>query len=122
MLGGLALSGCFVDTARVASTGRITVRWSIAGAFDPNACRQMNAAAFHVGLNLLDGGFAGEYAQTCNAFATTIDLLPGRYSATARLEDPAGRPRTTTITLAPFTVLSDTNLTLDVDFPRESFF
>ena len=68
------------------------------------------------------GASAGTFAQACGAFATTITLLPGFYSATAELVDANGNPRTTSVPIAQFTIDSGIDFVAPIDFPASSFF
>ena len=74
-------------------------------------------------VDVLDdnGNSFGEFQAPCTSFATTIPLPPGTYSASAELVDDANNPRTTTIHVAPFDIVSGTALTVPVDFPASSF-
>jgi hypothetical protein len=62
------------------------------------------------------------YQQDCRAFATSIALFPGSYTASAQLLDGASQPRTTSVALQPFTLSSNEELRVPVDFPSSSFF
>ena len=118
LVAALAFSGCYSTGS---SIGTLTVRWTVAGTFDPNACAAHGAATIHVNVFDRSGGFVGEYAQSCTAFATEIYLFPGQYSAQALLADSAGAARSTTINIVPFTIRFDSDLVIDVDFPQASF-
>lgn len=118
----LLAAGCVVstdDAIPVVTTGRLTLRWTINGTVDPFQCRQAVAPTLRIRIF---SGFASDYVQSCEAFATTIDLNPGDYSGSVYLEDGSGQPRTTSIELAPFRIIGGTNLDIPVDFPADSFF
>ena len=68
------------------------------------------------------GRIVSDTAAACQNFSMRVGLYQGSYTATATMLDPSGSPRTTTINLQPFTVVADTTLVLDTDFPRNSFF
>src|SRR6476469_2120639 len=115
-------SGCVVSSGdpgpvyTVPVEGRLTLRWTIGELNDPNACA--GAAVLDVQMLTAGGVAAGEYQAACSALATTITALaPGAYSATARLVDGTGQPRTTPVTLNPFTIRSGEELVIDIDFP-----
>ena len=64
----------------------------------------------------------GEFQAPCQSFATTISTLPpGNYQATARLIDINGASHTTPVSMQPFTLVPDSNLVVDIDFPADSF-
>ena len=129
LLSSIASPGCIVeagDTAPppvvVVEPGRLTVRWMVDEAVDPNRCVLGRATSIDIAVSTATGRSAGEFQAPCTAFATTISsLYPGDYWADALLLDSAGRPRTTTIEISPFTVFERTELVIDVDFPADSF-
>jgi hypothetical protein len=102
--------------------GSLVVDWSIDGLKDPNACFQSGAAAIEIQILDSFGGSPGTFQQACEAFATSIALPPGSYAANALLLDASGAPRTTTIAINPFTLESNTELDIPIDFPASSFF
>jgi hypothetical protein len=105
------------------AVGDAIMDWTIAGAKDPAACQQSNATTFHVLLYDSGGGFAGEYVQDCTTFATTIEGLDAdKYTAQANLLDEHGQARTTTVNLAPFSVLGGATADVTLDFPSDSFY
>jgi hypothetical protein len=101
----------------------LTLRWSLAGSTDPATCAE--SVADRIDISVIDPGTGGEIAgfqQTCEAFHTSITLVPGAYAARARLVDAADHARTTDVTVPTFTVQSNEVLVQDIDFPRDSFF
>jgi hypothetical protein len=106
----------------VAPDGSLVVDWSIDGVKDPNACFQSGAAAIEIEIIDSFGGSPGTFQQACEAFATSISLPPGSYSANALLLDAYGAPRTTMIAINPYTVQSNAELDIPIDFPAASFF
>src|SRR5262249_7236176 len=78
LLGALPAAGCAVSSA---PPGRLTLRWSIAGGFDPGECDAKRATTLDVLVYDDSGGFQGEYVADCATFGTTIDLPPARYTA-----------------------------------------
>jgi hypothetical protein len=102
--------------------GSLTLRWTVDEVNDPNVCIMGNAATLDVVLTTSDGQFVGEFAAACTSFATTISsLVADDYTGTAQLLDSGGRARTTVINLRPFTILENSNLIVDLDFPADSF-
>jgi len=100
----------------------LTLRWTVQSAADPNLCTLGNAALIDVVLTGSGGRFGGEYQASCGSFATNIgSLAPDTYTATAQLLDGAGRPRTTVIRVNTFTILENSTLVIDLDFPANSF-
>ena len=105
------------------SSGAAIMDWTIDGTKDPAQCAASGATTFRVSLFNSGGGLEGQWVQDCTAFATTIqDLVVDTYTGKANLLDTSGSPRTTTIDLAPFTVVADTTVTTSMDFPTSSFF
>jgi hypothetical protein len=102
--------------------GSLTLRWTVESRTDPNLCVLGRASTFDVILTTTAGQFAGEFQAGCGAFATTVSsLAPGGYSGSALLLDSSGRERTTAISINGFTILENTNLVIDLDFPADSF-
>jgi hypothetical protein len=106
----------------VATSGALVVDWSINGTKDPNACFQSASATLEVQIFTDFGAAAGTFEQACTAFATTISLSPGRYTANALLLDGVGNPRTTAVPINPFTIVGNDQLDIPIDFPASSFF
>jgi hypothetical protein len=133
----LAATGCFFEASTDAGPtptpipppippgpvpGSLTVRWTVQSQTDPNLCVLGRASTLDVILTTTGGQFAGEFQASCAAFATTISsLVPGGYYGSAQLLDSAGRERTTAISINPFTILENSNLVIDLDFPADSF-
>lgn len=122
------LGACTVETGHpppaasvVAATGTLTLDWTIGDSKDPDECTQ--GAATDIAIAVVDsaGRDAGEYTQACEAFATSIELPPDSYSATAVLLDGSGHDRTTPIDIPPFTLHGSDELVIPVDFPPGSF-
>jgi hypothetical protein len=127
-LAGASLVGaCTAETTIepapfVATTGRVTLTWTINGTTDPFQCQQSSATSLYLTIFDAGGANVGSFVAACESFATTVDLYPGSYSGRAELRDAAGQPRTTSIDIIPFRVVSGTNLVIPVDFPSISFF
>lgn len=127
---GASVGGCTVTTAPVPTTvvvgtqpaATLVVEWTIQGRRDPAGCTLSGARSIQVHIVAISGADAGTYEQVCSAFATTITLVPGTYAGTAWFLDGAGQPRTTTVTLSPFSILGDDELHTPIDFPATSFF
>jgi hypothetical protein len=106
----------------VAGTGTLTLQWTIDSQVSPGSCDIGGATTLHIQLTTTAGIFAGEFVADCAQFATTIpSLAADGYTATVELEDPSGAPRTTSIQIDPFTILVDSTLIVDIDFPPDSF-
>jgi hypothetical protein len=123
---GSLLSGCIVETndsapARVDS-GALVLDWTIDGSKNPDQCDQSDSATLDITVTTLSGSPAGEFQESCRAFATTVDLPPGRYNAEAVLLDPAGHARTTAVPTGPITLYGNDELSIPVDFPASSFY
>jgi hypothetical protein len=129
---GASQGGCFIsandpppdrvtviEPTNPAST--LTVRWTIAGKTDPAQCQQSVSPTFQVRVIDTSGREIGAWQQTCTAFATSITLNPGTYTARALLLDEAQRPRTTEVSIERFTLVGGDELITDVDFPSDSF-
>ncbi len=95
--------------------------WTINGSTDSNQCNQASATRLEI---IVDPGVGqpSTFSQDCDAFATSITLAPGRYSASAVLVDASGSARTTQIDIDPFTIRGDDELHTPIDFPASSFF
>jgi hypothetical protein len=107
----------------VVGSGAAVMDWTIDETKDPGRCQISGATTFHVALYDSAGRFTGEFVQDCAAFATTIGGLGAdTYTGNAELLDASGRPRTTSVSLAPFSVLASASVTVAVDFPASSFF
>jgi hypothetical protein len=102
--------------------GQLTLRWTVDEVADPNACIMGQAAAIDIVLSTTDEQPAGEYQAACSDFSTNVSTLqPGGYVGAVHLIDGAGRARTTTLQINPFTILSGSRLVIDIDFPASSF-
>ena len=123
-------AGCFVQSsdnsppppAAVEASGTVTIDWALSGSKDPNVCHQSAVDRIRITVNVAGGGSAGTYEQDCGAFATSIPLGAGSYTADAVLVDAAGNPRTTSVPVNPFTIRGNDNLDIPIDFPPDSFF
>jgi hypothetical protein len=122
VMGGCTASAEVVPNTVDARTGTVTMRWSVDGSFDPAACDAF--AAFDARLDIYDEGGQPIVTQfnDCRSFAATVSLYPGRYSARLQMVDSQKQPRSTSIPISSFTVIADTDLTIDTDFPRSSFY
>jgi len=121
------LAGCIVETndsapATVIDSGSLVLDWTIDGSKNPDQCDQSDSATLDITVTTLSGSLAGEFQESCRAFATTVDLQPGSYNAEAVLLDPAGRDRTTAVRTGPFTIYGNDELSVPVDFPASSFY
>jgi hypothetical protein len=126
--GLLAVSSCVVETTDSrpvvvgADTGLLVVDWSISGYQDPALCRQSDADLINIHIETADGDSVGEFEDVCEAFSTSIELVPGDYFAEAVLLDPSGSVRTTAVDLGLIDILGNDELVVPIDFPPDSFF
>lgn len=127
-LPAFALPACFVETADtgpgpvVVDSGTLVLDWSIDGTKDPDECDQSGARTLDVIVTRADGASAGEFQEGCRAFATSIDLPPGTYSAEAALLDSSGVDRTTAVHIHTFDILGGDELSIPIDFSAGSFY
>lgn len=125
----VGLSACVVETndsgptaVVVHDSGSLVVDWTIDGSKSVDECDLSGASTLDVTITASNGEPAGEYQQACSAFATTIGLSPGRYSAAAVLLDSAGRDRTTPVQIRPFEIVGNDQLSIPIEFPASSFY
>jgi hypothetical protein len=104
------------------AVGTLQLDWTIDGIADPAKCSQSQSDSIQIAVFFTDGTSAGVFQQACSAFATTITLAPGAYTATAQLLHPGGAPRTTAVTVNPFTIRGADTLSIPIDFPASSFY
>jgi hypothetical protein len=123
-----AFPGCFVEADDggspgpvVVDSGSLVLDWTIDGTKDPDQCDQGAASTIDVSVTTANGSPAGEFQQSCAAFATTIDLPRGSYTADAVLLDSSGEDRTTAVHIRPFDVLGGDELSIPIDFSAGSF-
>ncbi len=116
----LPSAGCIVDASqRAPAAGTLVVDWSIGGIKFPAKCSQSGSAAIEIAVNGPSGGI---FTQDCGAFATSIGLASGNYSASARLIDIVESARTTDVSLGSFTIFGNDTLSVPIDFPASSFY
>jgi hypothetical protein len=124
------LSGCFVEADNggpptqvvVSDHGALVVDWTIQGRNTRDQCDLSDVATIDVTVTALNGAPAGEFQQSCAAFATTIDLAPGSYTASAVLLDSSGRDRTTAVQVRAFDILGSDQLSVPIDFSASAFY
>ena len=119
--------GCLVAAndgppVAAANSGALVVDWTIEGDNHAAQCTLSGATTVDITVTFRDGAPAGEFQQACDAFATTIDLAPGSYYASAVLLHAGGRDRTTTLQLRSFDIFGADQLSIPIDFPASSFF
>jgi hypothetical protein len=102
--------------------GSVTLRWSVDGSFDPSACDAFAVENARVDIYDANGQPISTTFVDCRAFTATFELNAGRYSARIEMVDVNGVARSTSLAIQPFTIVSGTNLNIDSDFPRDSFF
>jgi len=130
---GLALgaSACFFESSSdpgppppivQEAASQLTVRWTVDEVNDPNLCNMGGTSDIDIVVTTTSGEPRGEFQAQCQSFSTTISTLPpGNYQATARLIDLNGASHTTPVSMQPFTLVADSNLVVDIDFPADSF-
>ena len=124
----IGLTGCLVSTSDGpvdvggASDGTLILDWTIDGSTDPDRCNQSSSETLEIIVVPLNGRQSRSFSQTCDLFATSIDLAPGDYEASALLVDSAGQARTTTLDIDPFRIIGNDELSIPIDFPASSFF
>ena len=109
-------------TPVVVDSGALVLDWTIDGRKNPDMCDQSDSTVLDITVYTTSGASAGEFQQSCRAFATTVDLAPGSYTADAVMLDSSGRDRTTAVHVAPFTIYGNDELSVPVDFPASSFY
>jgi hypothetical protein len=122
-LAALLATGCVVEHGGPPppDDGTLRVDWTVDGSPDPNLCNQANAMTLDLAVYDDGGNSVGDFQTDCAAFAITVGLAPGRYSASARLLDSGNGVRTTTVDISPFVIDSNTELDVPIDFPASSF-
>jgi hypothetical protein len=125
------LAACTVSTTpepapgvvtTAAPAGTLQLDWTIDGVADPAKCSQSQSDSIQIIVDFTDGAQAGVFQQSCAAFATSVTLEPGSYTASAMLLHPGGAPRTTAVTVNPFTIHGNDTVAIPVDFPASSFY
>src|SRR5689334_1623539 len=91
-MAAFALTGCSVSagvgvTAAPPADGSVTVDWSIEGTKDPNACDAIGATTLELAISRAGDRTIDVFDDPCDAFASSVTLAPGDYSATAILLD-----------------------------------
>lgn len=124
---GTAATGCFVDAGTTGtvvpiSSGALTLRWSIDGSFDPGACDAFFVQSARIDVYDDVGTPIRTEFVDCRRFSARFDLPAGRYSARLEMVDSAQQPRSTSLAVAPFVIGGGSNLDIDTNFPRDSFF
>ena len=131
---GLGASSCFLDTEPPrrrtiiverslppSMPGTLRLRWSISGRMDPNECIKALAPTTEVSIADPGGREVGAWQQPCGYFTMDVVLNPGHYTGSAVLLDSAGRARTTSVFVDPFSILGSDVIDVQVDFPASSF-
>jgi hypothetical protein len=126
--GGLLLSlgampGCLIvddDDDDSAPVGTLEVFWTIDGATDPFDCADFGVDRME--LQIYDGGrLVDEFEPFCEDFGISIDLFDGIYDGTATLVDSFDNAATVPEPLEAIDIIAGTTLTIDIDFPIDSF-
>jgi hypothetical protein len=121
-LGGCGGGGEATVSVVPTQNGTVTLHWSVDGSFDPRACDAFAVAHARVDIYDYGGAPISTTFVDCRAFAATFELQPGTYSARLEMVDSAQQPRTTSLPINSFNVVSGTNLNIDSDFPADSFY
>jgi len=118
-------TGCIVQHDNgppPAPHGTLVVDWTIDELKDPSQCTQSSSDSIEVTVDDLNGDVIGTYEQSCEAFAESITLSPGDYTASAIMVDGSGKARTTAVSIARFSIYGNDQLDIPIDFPANSFF
>lgn len=99
--------------------GLLTVNWSIDGDKTTRSCDDLDADKLELVVYDRDGERTRVTAP-CEAFAVTVELREGDYTADATLIAEDGKAQTTTLPLRNIEIASGTELRVDTDFPRRS--
>ncbi len=113
--------GAEPEPASTATTGSLTVDWTVAGSSDPSACASSQATAVEVTVLNAANQPVGRFQESCSAFATNIVLQQGIYSGDARLLDATGTPLTRAMAIDTFTMHVKSQFTVPIDFPASAF-
>lgn len=103
-------------------TGSVTFRWSVDSSFSPSACDAFAVENTRVDIYDVQGAPISTTFVDCRTFSATFDLREGRYSARLQMTDLDNQPRSTSLPISSFTIVGGTNLNIDSDFPRDSFY
>lgn len=118
-----AMPGCLVvddNDDDPAPVGTLEVFWTIDGLTDPIDCADFGVDRLE--LLIYDGGrVVDEFEPFCEDFGISIDLFDGIYDGAATLVDSFDNAATTTEELEAIDIVEGTTLTIDVDFPINSF-
>jgi hypothetical protein len=110
------------EPAATTTSGALTVDWTVRGTTDPQQCVSASAAAIEITVLDASNKSVGRFQQSCGAFATSISLDAGIYSASARMLDAAGAARTRAVNLESLTIHAQSQLLTPIDFPATAFF
>jgi hypothetical protein len=117
------MPGCFFvsdDDDDGPPIGTLEVLWTIDGRTDSLDCVDLGADRLE--LLIYDGrDLVDEVTPFCEDFGVSIDMFDGIYDGEARLIDSFDRPATLAEPLDAIDIISGTTLTIDIDFPIESF-
>jgi hypothetical protein len=121
-------TSCIVATSdpepvsRSEYTGTLLVDWTIDGVRDADECDQGDAVWLRLSVFTSDGHHVADFSDSCDHFATSVELDPDAYYAEAVLEDADGNERTTPVTIDDFSILGRDSLSVPIDFPASSFY
>jgi hypothetical protein len=117
------MPGCLVvddDDDNRAPVGTLEVRWTIDGLTDPLDCADFGVDRLEV--RIYDRGtLVDELEPYCEDFSVSLDMLDGIYDADATLVDSFDNAVSVTEPLDAIDIIEGTTLSIDVDFPIDSF-
>jgi hypothetical protein len=103
-----------------APIGTLEVLWTIDGETSSLDCADFGVDRME--LQIFDGdALVDEFEPLCEDFGISIDLVDGVYDGTATLVDSFDRAATLSEPLDAIDIRAGTTLTIDVDFPINSF-
>ncbi len=113
--------GCLVvDDDDPDPIGTLEVRWTIDGFTDPVDC--LDFGVDRLELRIYDGrDLIDEVEPFCEDFGVSLDMFDGIYDGEATLVDSFDRAATLTEPLDNIDIIAGTTLTIDIDFPIDSF-
>ena len=117
----VATSSCVAVVERH-DLGWATFDWTLEEHRDSTLCAEHRAATMDVAIYDDAQRLVAHVAPPCAAFAATVELDRGRYSATMVLLDANGHAVSTTLDVLPFTVWHGDLTYVAADFPATSFY
>lgn len=115
--------GCLVvdDDDDPDPIGTLEVLWTIDGRTDPVDC--LDFGVDRLELRIYDrGDLIDEIEPFCEDFGVALDMFDGVYDGEATLVDSFDRVVAVPEPLDNIDIIAGTTLTIDIDFPLDSFF